>query len=80
MEVAARTHELSVLDTTGDTKTIWNPDNDVEVGVARAAFDTLKRKGYLIYHVKGDGEKGQAMHSFDPHAAKLIAVPPIQGG
>ena len=72
--------ELAVMDHTGDTKTIWDPKNEVEVDLARATFDTLKKKGYLIYRVGTNGEKGVAMTSFDPKAEKLIAVPPIVGG
>jgi monomeric isocitrate dehydrogenase len=72
--------ELAVMDRTGDTKTIWNPAVDAEVEVARAAFNTLKKKGYAIYSVDKDGEKNTVMHTFDPNAAKLIAIPAIVGG
>lgn len=75
-----RRHTLSVIDNTGDTKTIWDPSNDTEVEIARSTFNALRKKNYLIYHVKGNGEKGKAMTEFDPSAEKMIAVPNIVGG
>ena len=77
---AKRVHEIAVLDHTGDTKTIWDADNDAEVEVAKAAFDTFKKKGYMIYKVGKDGEAGTAMNKFDANAEKMIAVPPVVGG
>jgi hypothetical protein len=32
------------MDHSGDTKTIWDPSNAIEVEVARATFDALKKK------------------------------------
>lgn len=78
-EVTER-HSLSVMDRTGDTKTMWDPDNKDEVDLARHMFDALRKKSYVIYQVNTDGGKGQMMTKFDPMAAKLIAVPPIVGG
>lgn len=73
-------HELRVLGTHGDTRTIWNPREPEEVAAARATFDRLKRNKFSIFKVGQDGEKGELMDAFDPNAAKLIAVPPIAGG
>lgn len=72
--------ELAELDATGDTKTIWDTDKPAEVDAARATFDALRKKGYLIYRVGEDGEEGKQMHQFEPKAGKMIAVPPIVGG
>lgn len=72
--------EIAVLDATGDTKTTWDTDNDVEVEAARTLFDTLRKKSYLIYRSTRKGEKGEAMNKFDPEAGMMIAVPPIVGG
>jgi hypothetical protein len=79
MDMAVR-HELAVMGTEGDTKTLWDPDNETEVSVAKAAFDALRKKNYSIFHVKKDGEAGSRMDTFDPRAGKLVAVPPIVGG
>lgn len=72
--------EIAVMDRTGDTKTIWDSDNEAEVEVARETFNKLRKKGYLIYKVAKDGGQGKAMTEFDPKAEKMIAVPPVVGG
>lgn len=78
--LATKICELAVMDSTGDTKTIWDPRNEVEVDVARETFKKLQSKGYLIYRVGANGEKSAAMHKFDPEAEKMIAVPAVVGG
>ena len=72
--------ELCVLDASGDTKTIWNPDNPDEVEAARRTFDSLRAKGYLAYSVKGDGDKGEVLREFNPGLGKIIMAPPLAGG
>lgn len=72
--------EMCVIDATGDSKIIWNPENDAEVEAAKTTFDSLKAKGYLAYSVKKDGEKGEVLSKFDRNAEKLILAPPLRGG
>lgn len=72
--------ELVVMDHTGDTKTIWDPDVPAEVEAAKTQFAALRKKGYLAYRVKKDGEKGEAINDFDPQAGKIILSPPMAGG
>lgn len=78
--VLERQHSLAAMDTTGDTKTIWDPRNKDEVDAARETFKALKKKGYLIYSVGKDGEKNKVIHEFDPDLEKMIAVPAVVGG
>lgn len=73
-------HSMAEIDATGDTKTIWDPDNPDEVEIARDAFNKLKKKNYVIYNVTEDGKPGSVMHTFDPSATRLVARPAIQGG
>jgi hypothetical protein len=73
-------HTLAVMNEKGDTKTVWNANNDVEVENARETFKRFKKKGYMIYKVSGDGKKGEVMNEFDPNAQKMIAAPNLQGG
>lgn len=75
-----RMHEFAVLDRTGDTKTIWDADNEEEVANAKATFKRFKDKGYAIFRVDKKGEKGELMHAFDPSAEKMICAPAIVGG
>ena len=74
-------HELAVMDRTGDTKTIWDPENETEVQIARETFEKFKKKGYIAFSVRGkDGEKGEQIREFDPKAGRIIMSPPLGGG
>lgn len=75
------TGSFAVMGLKGDTKHMWNKDNEVEVDAARALFTTLRKKGYLVYRATGnDGVKGEMMTEFDPSAERIIASPPLVGG
>lgn len=73
-------HEIAVLDRSGETKTIWDSSNADEVAAARKQFEDLKKKGFSIFRVNKQSEKGSRMHEFDSDAEKMIAVAPIAGG
>ena len=68
------------LDGTGDTKVMWDPQNEDEVEVAEEQFDALIERGFTAYAVKKDGEKGRKITKFDAKAGKIIMVPGMQGG
>lgn len=72
--------EMCIIDHTGDTKLIWNSDNKDEVEAAKDMFDKLKKKGYIAFSVKANGDKGDALTKFDPDAEKIIMAPPAVGG
>lgn len=72
--------ELAVLDHTGDTKTLWDPDNAVEIEIAEENFKKFRKKGYLAYKVSEDGKKGEMITTFDPKAGRIIMSPPQVGG
>lgn len=73
--------ELAIMDTTGDTKIMWDSENKDEVETAKETFQKLKKKGYTAYTVKGkNGEKGEIMKEFDPNAERIIMVPMAIGG
>lgn len=74
------THEMRVMDTTGDTKVIWDSGKADEVSAAKKTFDDLKKKGYMAYSVKKGGDKGELLHDFDPDAEKIILAPRMVGG
>jgi hypothetical protein len=71
---------MSVLDQTGDTKTIWDKNNPVEVESARKTFNDLKAKGYIAYTVKDDGKKGEILVNFNSELERIILSPPVCGG
>ena len=72
--------EMNVIDSTGDTKIIWDSTKPDEVEVARDTFKKLKGKGYLAYRVKAKGDKGEIVSEFDPDAERLILAPAVAGG
>lgn len=71
---------MSELNETGDTKTVWDKDNEEEVEEARAQFDRLTKKGFKAFKVDKRGDQGEQMKRFDPNAEKIIFVPQYQGG
>lgn len=73
--------ELAVIDRSGDTKLMWDKNNQDEVDAAAATFKSLKAKGYIAYSVKGkNGEKDQVIRDFDPDAERIILAPAMAGG
>lgn len=71
---------MRVIDSSGDTKIIWDPAEEAEVTQARQTFAGLKEQGYIAYQVDVKGRKGDVVDTFDPDAEKLILAPPISGG
>ena len=74
-------HMLSVPDSGGDARIMWDPRDSDEVKVARNAFDAAKKKGMLAYAVDEKGDKtGEVIREFDPSRSKIIMTKQLQGG
>jgi monomeric isocitrate dehydrogenase len=73
-------HVMAVLDKTGDTRIIWDPDVPEEVASAQRTFDELKKKGYSAFSVNRKGDKDKVVRTFDKDAEKLILAPALVGG
>lgn len=71
---------LSVMNSTGDVKLMWDSANEVETEAARTLFNETKAKGHLAYTVNADGEKAEVVHEFDPKAERIIMAPQMVGG
>lgn len=71
---------MNIVDQSGDTKYIWDSDNEDEIAAAQAAYEKLIKKNYIAYTVDADGEQGRKIHRFDPSLGKIILIPPIVGG
>ena len=71
---------MAILDQTGDTKLIWDRNNEDEVENAKETFKRLTKKGHTAYLVKKDGEKGKVMTEFDPDAQAIVMAPRMVGG
>lgn len=72
--------EMRVMGRKGDTRIIWDPDNEHEVAQARKTFDDLRKKRFVAFKVGSGGKKGEQVTEFDPSAEKLILAPPMAGG
>lgn len=64
----------------GDTKLMWDSENDMEVTAVKNTFDTLIGKGFTAFKVKKNGEAGDKVTEFNPDAEKLILIAPMAGG
>jgi hypothetical protein len=73
-------HVIAVLDQSGDTRLVWDPENRDDVKTAKKMFDDLKAKGYVAYAVEQKEARGKVVTKFDPAAQKLIMTPPLRGG
>ena len=72
--------EMSVMGKEGDTKVIWDPDNEDEVATAERSYNDLIKKGFKAFSVKSRGQKGEQMDEWDPDEGKIIMVPRMAGG
>ena len=72
--------ELRCLSKLGDTKVVWDPDNEDEVESAEREFDILIERGFFAYSVNKRGEKGRLIKKFNPKAGKIIMIPKLVGG
>ena len=67
---------MAIINETGDTKVIWDRENEVETDAARKQFDLFRSKGYMAYKVEGkDGRKGEVITKFDASAERIIFAP-----
>ena len=72
--------ELRVMGTKGDTKIIWDSDNEDEVKAAQKQFEELTKKGFVAFKMKKAGDKGEKITEFNRYTEQIILVPPIKGG
>ena len=80
---AAARGTLSVLDGNGDTKLVWDENNEDEVEAAETMFNELIEKGFQAFEVSDKeekGGKGKMIKKFDPKARRIILSPRIVGG
>lgn len=78
-------HMMDILDHTGHTSIGWDPENEEEIEIARAAFISAADRGYHAFRViedpkGGPGRRGERMTGFDPTAEKMILMPQLRGG
>lgn len=72
---------MQLMDLSGDKTVIkWNPENEVEVRMARETFDRYVREHFSMFVMDEDEEQGRRLREFDPTVAGIIAVPQLRGG
>lgn len=73
--------EMSILNHEGDTKVIWDSENEDECDAAEEQFDSLMDKGFIAFQVgKGGKKTTKVVKKFKPNLGKLIMVPELAGG
>jgi hypothetical protein len=72
--------QLCILDSSGDTKLIWDEADADSVAASREMFDKLKAKGHIAYSVSEEGKPAQIISAFDPKLGKIILKPLARGG
>jgi hypothetical protein len=70
---------LCKMDSSGDKRIAWFPDEPDEIKKAKEEFDDLKAKGWSFFTVGLAGKK-EKITKFNADAAQIIAVPPLKGG
>lgn len=74
-------YEITVIDSTGDTKAIWDPNSVSETDAARKLFNDMKAKGYSGYRVDpSTGRPMEVVKDFDPRMGSVIMRPIYVGG
>ena len=71
--------KLSMMDSSGDKEVTWHPDSASEVAAAKAIFEAVRKRGYMVYSQPA-GESGVALGQFDAKVENMVAVPPIVAG
>lgn len=70
--------KISVMGPRGDDKIEWAHGDQASTDAAKAKFDELKAKKYVIWRM--DGNEGELAAEFDPAAPGYVASPALQGG
>lgn len=69
-------HQQIVLDSTGDARHRFDPDNVNEVAAARRRFEGFIARGYYAFDKNG----GRRLDGFDEKVEDTLFVPRLKGG
>jgi len=72
--------EMAVMNSSGDSKLIFDPKNPKEVEMAQETFDAYRKKGFAAFRLKRWTGKGERLDKFDPTVNRILFVPPLVGG
>jgi hypothetical protein len=68
-----------VMDTSGDTRHQFNPDDATAVAEAEKRFVELTGAGFIAAKRTGNGTS-ELIRQFDPSAAETVFIPRLIGG
>ncbi|MCK1723100.1 hypothetical protein [Bradyrhizobium sp. 141] len=68
-----------VMDRTGDSRHLFNPDDKRELAKAEQRFCELTNAGFTAAVRTGPGQASQ-IRSFDPNAEETVFFPRLVGG
>lgn len=71
---------LTILDSKGDTKLTWEPNDPDSVKEAKKRFDDLKKQGYSAFAVETQEIQGRRIDKFDSDMGEVLMVPQRRGG
>ena len=72
--------KLNILGPKGHTEVAWSKTDEISLDEARRRFDELVRDGFLTYKTDPTTNESEVIRRFDPAAAVITALRPIQGG
>jgi hypothetical protein len=72
------THVIRVLDRSGDTELLYDPDDEVSTLDVESRFNELMERGFVAFDVST--QPGRVIHAFDPRATEVIVTPRFSGG
>lgn len=78
----AFTGVLEIMDSSGDTKVLWDVDNEAEVAETRRIFDSMiAESGMLAYKTESKNTSdGEVIKEFDATAERVVLSPQLVGG
>jgi hypothetical protein len=72
--------KLNILGSKGHTEVAWSKSDQISLDEASRRFDELVRDGFLTYKTDPTTNESEIIRTFDPAAAVITALRPIQGG
>jgi hypothetical protein len=72
--------EMSILDSTGDTKILWDCNKQDEIDKAKTQFEELMKKEYSFFKCDSKGNQLGEVKEFNELDEWIIAIPKTQKG
>ncbi len=71
-------HVVRVLDSSGDTRLTFDPDDRAAVAEVAARFNALMERNFVAFDVST--QPGRVITEFDPNASEVIVSHQFAGG